>query len=81
MVVDKRTVLNENRERAHIRWTVKRGNEIDLIWSIECGVTPRSFPGVSKNDLIYGMRKISSKVTFLSSELCTPAILKINAFR
>ena len=47
MVVDKRTVLNENRERVHVRWTTKRGNEIDL--SIECGVTPRSFPGVSQN--------------------------------
>ena len=31
MVVDKRTVLNENRERVHVRWTTKRGNEIDLI--------------------------------------------------
>ena len=30
------------------RWTAKRGNEIDLIG--QCGVTPRSFPGVSKND-------------------------------
>ena len=29
--VDKRTVLNENRERVHVRWTAKRGNEIDLI--------------------------------------------------
>ena len=31
MAVDKRTVLNENRERVHVRWTAKRGNEIDLI--------------------------------------------------
>ena len=31
MVVDKRTILNENRERIHVRWTAKRGNEIDLI--------------------------------------------------
>ena len=31
MVVDKRTVLSENRERVHVRWTAKRGNEIDLI--------------------------------------------------
>ena len=31
LVVDKRTVLNENRERVHVRWTAKRGNEIDLI--------------------------------------------------
>ena len=31
MVVDKRTVLNEDRERVHVRWTAKRGNEIDLI--------------------------------------------------
>ena len=31
MVVDKRTVLNENRERVHVRWTAKCGNEIDLI--------------------------------------------------
>ena len=31
MVVGKRTVLNENRERVHVRWTAKRGNEIDLI--------------------------------------------------
>ena len=31
MVVDKRTVLNENRERVRVRWTAKRGNEIDLI--------------------------------------------------
>ena len=31
MVVDKRTVLNENRERVHVRWTAKRRNEIDLI--------------------------------------------------
>ena len=30
MVVDKRTVLNENRERVRVRWTAKRGNEIDL---------------------------------------------------
>ena len=30
-VVDKRTVLNENRERFHVRWTAKPGNEIDLI--------------------------------------------------
>ena len=28
MVVDKRTVLNA---RVHVRWTAKRGNEIDLI--------------------------------------------------
>ena len=26
-----RTVLNEYRERVHVRWTAKRGNEIDLI--------------------------------------------------
>ena len=31
MAVDKRTVLNENRERVRVRWTAKRGNEIDLI--------------------------------------------------
>ena len=31
MVVDKRTVLNENRERVHVRWTAKRGNEIDWL--------------------------------------------------
>ena len=31
MVVDKRTVLNEDRERVHVRWTAKRRNEIDLI--------------------------------------------------
>ena len=31
MVVKKRTVLNENRERVHVRWTAKCGNEIDLI--------------------------------------------------
>ena len=57
MVVDKRTVLNENRERVHVRWTGKRGNEID--WSIECGVTPRSFPRVSKIGKIQRFKKIS----------------------
>ena len=31
MVVDKRTVLNDNREGVHVRWAAKRGNEIDLI--------------------------------------------------
>ena len=31
MVVDKRTVFSENRECVHVRWTAKRGNEIDLI--------------------------------------------------
>ena len=31
MAVDKRTVLNENCERVHVRWTAKGGNEIDLI--------------------------------------------------
>ena len=31
MIVDKITVLNENRERVHVRWTAKHGNEIDLI--------------------------------------------------
>ena len=35
MVIDKRTVLNENRERVtervHVRWTAKRENEIYLI--------------------------------------------------
>ena len=31
MVVNKRTVLNESRERVHVRWTAKRGKEIDLI--------------------------------------------------
>ena len=31
MVVDKRTVLNEDHERVHVRWTAKGGNEIDLI--------------------------------------------------
>ena len=31
MVVDKRTVLNENREGIHVRRTAKRGKEIDLI--------------------------------------------------
>ena len=31
MVVDKRTVLNGNRERVDVRWTAKSGNEIDLI--------------------------------------------------
>ena len=52
MAVDKRNVLNENRERVHVRWTAKRGNNIDLTgWSTECGVTPQSFPGVSKNYL------------------------------
>ena len=25
------TVLNENHEQVHVRWTAKRGNEIDLI--------------------------------------------------
>ena len=23
--------MNENRERVHVRWTAKRGNDIDLI--------------------------------------------------
>ena len=32
MVVDKRTVLNENRERVHVRWTAKGGNE--LTWLV-----------------------------------------------
>ena len=31
MVVDKTTVLNENHERVHVRWTAKRGKEINLI--------------------------------------------------
>ena len=31
MVVDKRTVLNENPKRVRVRWTTKRGEEIDLI--------------------------------------------------
>ena len=31
---DKITVLNENRERVHVRWTAKRGNEIDLIGQV-----------------------------------------------
>ena len=31
MVVDKRTILNENRERLHVQWTAKCGNKIDLI--------------------------------------------------
>ena len=31
MVVNKRTVLNENRECDHVRWTAKRGNEIYLV--------------------------------------------------
>ena len=31
MVVDKRTVLSENRERVDVRWATKRENEIDLI--------------------------------------------------
>ena len=31
MVVDKRTVLNENCETVHVRWTAKRRNEIDLL--------------------------------------------------
>ena len=31
MVVDKKTVLNENRERVHVQWTAKCRNEIDLI--------------------------------------------------
>ena len=25
------TILNENLERVHVRWTAKRGNEFDLI--------------------------------------------------
>ena len=43
MVVNKRIVLNENRERVHVRWTAKRGNEIDLIGqqevlrNLQCG--------------------------------------------
>ena len=48
MAVDERTLLNENRERVHVRWTSKRGNEIGLIGQLNSGVTPRSFPGVSK---------------------------------
>ena len=35
MVVDKKTVLNENRERVHVRWTAKRGHEIDLIGRLD----------------------------------------------
>ena len=31
MVVNKRIVLNENREHVHVQWTEKCGNEIDLI--------------------------------------------------
>ena len=53
MVVDKRTVLNENRERFHVRWTAKRGNEIVLNVSIECGVTPLSFPGVDLTNKVW----------------------------
>ena len=40
MVVDKRTVLNENRERVHVRRTTKRGNEIDLIGQLNVAVIP-----------------------------------------
>ena len=54
MVVDKRTVLNENRERVHVRWTAKRGNEIDLIGQLmmwrDSSVIPGGKQVVGKSD-------------------------------
>ena len=57
MVVDKRTVLNENREHVHVRWTTKRGNEIDLIgqlnvvWLLGHSRGSASTPGKRRPDL------------------------------
>ena len=48
MLVNKKTVLNENRVCVHVRWTEKCGNRISFDWLIESDVSPRSFPGVSK---------------------------------
>ena len=46
--VNKKTVLNENLVRVHVRWTEKSGNQIGFNWPIEYDASPRSFLGVSK---------------------------------
>ena len=40
MLVNKKTVLNENRVRVHVRWTKKSGNQIWFDWLIEFDASP-----------------------------------------
>ena len=48
MLVNKKTVLNENYVRVHVRWIVKRGPKFDSIGLIESNLSPWSIPRVSK---------------------------------
>ena len=48
MLVNKKTILNENRSRVQVRWIEKSGNQIWFDWLIESDASPWSFPGVSK---------------------------------
>ena len=56
IVVDKRTVLNENPERVHVRRTEKRGKEIDLIGQLNVAWLfghSRGSPSLYADDLKY----------------------------
>ena len=48
MLVNKKTVLNENRACVHVRWTEKSSNQIWFDWLIEFDASPQSFLEVSK---------------------------------
>ena len=53
MLVNKKTVLNENRACVHVRWTEKSGNQIWLDWLIEFDASPQLLLKVSKEVCLF----------------------------
>ena len=53
MLVNKKTVLNENRACVHVQWTEKSGSQIWFNWLIEFDGSPQSCPEVSKEVCLF----------------------------
>ena len=68
------TVLNENCERIHIRWTKNSRNQISLDWLIESDVTPQSFCHGSEPP-VYEIKK---RERGEGSENCVPKFCSAN---
>ena len=76
MVVDKRIVLNENRECVHVRWTEKHGNEIDLIGSWKWF----NFAVVTLT-LIQARKKTGMQMNFFQKHFCDYDSKDLNIYK
>ena len=75
MLLNKKTVLNENRVRVHVRWTEKSGNQIWLDWLIESDGHSRGSANKIKELLQnIGFFAVFCGIHAIIDKYCTPTL-------